>query len=89
MDTYSSCESGENNQNQHKKTLSINKTKIVVFDSMHLYRNVDQYCDKICKLLNYEWVRLKKHKQTKNRVPFDNRKIIVLYPEGKNGFGIL
>ena len=49
-----------------------------------MYKEVREYCDKICKLLNYEWVRLHKDKQNNIKVPFDKKHMTVLYPEGKN-----
>ena len=53
---------------------------------MHVYKNIDLYCEKICRLLNFEWVRLNKHKQDSVRVPFNRKSIFVLYPEGKNNY---
>ena len=67
-----------------KKNLSVQKTKFIFFDSTHAYKKVDLYCEKICKLLNYEWVRLNKDKQHNIKLPFNRRRIFVLYPEGKN-----
>ena len=63
----------------NNKCSSVNKTKIIIFDSMHVYRKVDQYCDKICKLLNYEWVRLRKNKQNNFKVPFNKKSRTILY----------